>query len=233
MSQRNLTTRIHRANRRKTLHRFSGITTRNPVFVEGLLLAPVIVASTSLKNAVALSITLMVVTLPSIVLASMVKTSLPHWLRVPMYALMASLMLIPAALLVTPIAPTIFDSMGMYFSLMIFNSVLFTRAERCAVKTTPPEALLDSACYCIGFAFAILPIAAIREILASNSIWGIPLEFSFKIGAVILPFAGFMLVGMFSAGTRYIKELIFKLIARRRRIKAPTAVISVGTEGGA
>lgn len=233
MSQRNIETRIHRANRRKTLHRFSGIASRNPVFVEGLLLAPVIVASTSLKTAAALSITLAVVTLPTMVVAAMIKTSLPQWLRVPIYTVTAALMLVPATMLVTPIAPTIFDSMGMYFALMIFNSILFTRAERFAIKANPPQALLDGACYCVGFALAIFPVALIREVLAYNSVWGIPFASSLKIGAVVLPFAGFMLVGMLSACGRYIKMLVIKQRVSRRRVKAPVVVVQNTADGGA
>ncbi|MEG1953882.1 MAG: Rnf-Nqr domain containing protein [Hydrogenoanaerobacterium sp.] len=233
MSQRNMLTRIRRANRRKALHKFSGIASRNPVLVEGLLLAPVVVATTSLKNAVALSITLAVVTLPTIVLAAMIKTKLPHWLRVPIYAVAASLLLIPAAMLVTPIAPTIFDSMGMYFSLMIFNSVLFTRSERYAVKVDPPQALLDGACYCFGFFIASVPIAALREFLGSNTIWGFPVAIPFKISAIMLPFAGFMLVGMFAAGSRYCRTLILKIKAKRRRVKTPVIALYPSSEGGA
>lgn len=204
---------------------------RNPVLVGGLLLAPVVVASISLKNAAALSLTLMIVTIPTMLVASALKTMLPQWLRVPFYTLVASLLLIPAAWLVTPIAPTIFDSMGMYFSLMVFNSVLFTRSEKFAIKKNLLETLLDGLCYCGGFAAVILAIAAVRELLASNSLWGIPIALPFKISAVVLPFAGFLLVGIFAAGARFLRELARKLMTHHRRSKLPVgAMVAVAEE---
>jgi len=195
------------------------------------LLAPVVVASTSLKNAVALSITLAIVTIPTMVVASFVKTAVPQWLRIPMYTLIASLFLIPAAMLVAPIAPTIFDSMGMYFSLMIFNSVLFSRCEKFAIKKSPIEALVDGACYCTGFAFAIVMISAVRELLYANTLWGLPVPLPFKITAAVLPFAGFMLVAMFAAVGRYLRELAYKIANKRRmRTKQPIIGLPVGEE---
>ncbi len=189
----------------------------------GLLLAPVVVASTSLKSAVALSITMAVVTIPTMAVASLVKTRLPLWLRIPMYTLIASLLLIPAGMLVVPIASTIFDSMGMYFSLMIFNSVLFTRAEKLAIKSSPGAALLDGACYSLGFALAISLIAAVRELLASNTLWGVPINLPFKVSALALPFAGFLLVGMFAAIGRFFRELAARQALKRRRHRLATA----------
>lgn len=196
------------------------------MLVGGLLIAPVVVASTSLKNGVALSITMLLVTLPSILAAALVRERLPLWLRIPMYVFIASFMLIPAAKLVGLIAPNIFDSMGMYFSLMIFNSVMFHRTEKFAIKNPLPHALLDGLSYCIGFAFAICLIASVRELLASNTLWGVPVDLPLKLSSVTLPFAGFMLLAVFAALGRWLRDRVMRLEAflRARRLAAEKEV---------
>lgn len=195
-----------------------------------MLLAPVVVASTSVKTAVALSVTLAIVTIPTMFIASFIKNAIPKWLRIPVYSLIASLLLIPSALIVSPISPTIFDSMGMYFSLMVFNSVLFSRCEKIAVKKSHLEVVADGAIYCIGFAVAILLISAVRELLYANTLWGLPVPLPFKISAAVLPFAGFMLVGMFSAICSFLREFIRKLVEKHRMRAKQSAMALVGEE---
>lgn len=216
--------RKSRSGRKKILPWFNGILTRNPILVSGMLIAPVVVASTSLKNAAALSITLAVVTIPTMLVASIVKTRLPHWLRIPMYALVAALLLIPATFLVTPIAPNIFDSMGMYFILMVFNSILFTRSEKFALKHSVLRTLLDGVCYSLGFALAIGAISAVRELLVANTLWGVPIELPFKISAVGLPFAGFLLVAMFAGVGRYTRDMVLRLVCAVREFRRKHAL---------
>lgn len=209
MSRRNALNRYgsHKKNPRK----FTGLFFRNPVLVGGLLLAPAVVAAFSLKNALALSLTLAVVTLPTLAVASVVRKSVQPWLRIPLYSLLAAALLVPAYFVVAPIAPTIFDSIGMYFSLMAMNSVLYIRAEKFAVHNTIGAAVFDGLSYCCGFAVAALLIGGIRELLAYNTLWGISVSFPFKMSGAELPFMGFLLVGMLAAIGRYFRTALVRV----------------------
>ena len=103
------------------------ILSQNPVLVTGLALAPAVVGSFTAKNGLGLSLVFAMVTIPVLVLASAlgyVKEKMPAFTRVICYVLLASLMLIPARALAGKIATNLFDSLGMYFSMIAVNTVL-------------------------------------------------------------------------------------------------------------
>ena len=240
MNPRNAMPHGRYESRKKISHKYRGLISRNPVLVGGLLLAPAVVAAFSLKNAVALSLTLILVTLPTLIVASLVRRRVPAWLRIPIYSVTAAFMLIPAHFVVSPIDPTIFDSMGMYFSLMAFNSILYLRAEQFANRNPIGSALLDGLSYCGGFALAICLIAALRELLAYNTLWGISVGLPFRITPVELPFAGFLIIGMMAAMGRYFRATFGRLsrraqqraLQRRTQLALPTAPRRDSTEAG-
>lgn len=59
--------------------------------------------------------------------------------------LVAALMLIPTRLLAGGIAPNLFDSLGMYFSVVALNTVWIVRAPLCQEKK-PQWALWEGVC---------------------------------------------------------------------------------------
>ena len=68
-----------------------GFIINNPVLSRGLGLASVVVASATLKNAVALSIAFFVVVIPTLFVASLMKDRLQSWIRAFIYAFIASM----------------------------------------------------------------------------------------------------------------------------------------------
>ena len=73
--------RSHLKKSREKMRLFEGMTYRNPVLICGFALAPAIMVTTSLKNAVAMTLAFFVVTVPTLVAASFIKNSVPRWLR--------------------------------------------------------------------------------------------------------------------------------------------------------
>ena len=199
-----------------TKEKFSAVTSgaekvfsSNPVLVSGLVLGPVVMCASSLKNAAALSIAFALIIIPVLLFASTAGRALPAPARIPAYVLLAAAMLIPIEMLVSYISPIIFDALGIYLPLLAVNSVVVAYTGRAAEKEGPAAALMDGVFFSLGFALAVGLLGLVREFLGSGSLWGVAVS-DFKASAALLPFSGFILLGFMAAAIQGIKGLVKK-----------------------
>lgn len=197
---------------RNKMRLIEGMSYRNPILICGFALAPAIMITTSLKNSVAMTLAFLVVTLPTLLAASFLRSRVPQWLRTVLYALIASAFYIPALLAVRQVHPLGVDLMGIYLPLVVINSVVLSRAERFARRNKPQWALIDGLCYTVGFGFVLCVMGVIREMIGAGSVWGVPLGLDQRTPAVLLPFAGFILVAFLAAGAQFVNRQLRKRI---------------------
>ena len=177
----------------------------NPVLITGLALAPVIMGGFTVKNGMGLSLVFAMVTIPVLVLSSflgMLPEKIPQYVRTIACAVLAALMLIPARLLAGGIAPNLFDSLGMYFSMMALNTVWLVCAPSCQ-KKKPQWALWDGVCHSLGFFVCTLLISLVREFLAYGTFWGGATALPVKFPPAAYAFGGFIIVGSAAAALRW------------------------------
>ncbi|WP_040197820.1 Rnf-Nqr domain containing protein [Candidatus Soleaferrea massiliensis] len=190
-----------------------GLLARNPVLLGGLVLAPAIVAGTSLKNAVAITTVLAVVTIPTFLLASLLPKKLPKYLGTIICVLLACLFYMPAIYLVKhTLGPAIIDTTGIYLPILVFNGILVDRAQRRSFKWNIPYALVDVLCHVVGFGVIICLFSIFREMLGSGTIWDVQLGIS-TTPALLYPFSGFILLAFAMA----ICKCMNRLMARAGR----------------
>ena len=192
-----------------------GVFQENPVLAFGLALPIVVVASTSLKNGVALSFAMMLSLIPTCWVACVFGPQLPEMARTPVYAIVTMAAVQLSALFIRYLSPSIFDSMGVYFPILAVNSLMISRTSQYAPKVKPQYAILDGLLQSLGFAVLVLPVSAFRELFGSRSLWGIPVSVPFASSGVLLPFFGFILVGFLSAFFRYFDRIIKQLLIVR------------------
>ena len=192
---------------------------KNPVWVTGLALAPAVVGSFTVKNGVGLSLVFGMVTIPVLVVSSflgMLPKKVPQYARTAICAVVAALMLIPTRLLAGGIAPNLFDSLGMYFSVVALNTVWIVRAPLCQEKK-PQWALWEGVCQTVGFSICVLVVSALREWLAYGTFGGNSTALSVKFPAVAYAFAGFITVGVTAAVLRWCFDRSRDVVALVRR----------------
>lgn len=187
----------------------SGILSNNPILMQGLVLAPAVVASTTLKNGLALCICAFVVFLPTLFVVSFIKgkNQIPHFLRMFFYALLSSVFFIPAAFLTKAVFPSSVDMLGIYMPLLVVNTIVIARAEAVAVRSRPLVAVGDAFFHMIGFAVPVLLAAGIREYFSSGTLYGVLIDLNSRnLTQVNLPFVGFILFGLMAAGAQLISQ---------------------------
>ena len=183
--------------------------TKNPVLVLGLVIGQLAAGVSNLQNAAALSVTYFFVVSGVLVFASLFGKKLPGWLKVVLYAIVGSLMLVPSYFISAGISATIFDSVGIYPALLAVSTVPIVYSEKIAENKKPLSALVNGICIAFGFAITAFILGAAREILGSGSLFG------FKVvkpvfPAAKLPFWGFIFLGFMAALVNFIKEFIKK-----------------------
>ena len=95
-------------------------------------------------------------------------------------------------------------------------------------------AIRDAVMTCLGFALVCCSVGALREILASQTIWDKPFElYSIKLIGVEMPFFGFIMIGFVSALFRSIDRTALRAIisAPSYEPKKKAVKESVGDKG--
>lgn len=177
-----------------------GLLLKNTVLEKGLVVAPVVVVSNSLKNAVVLSLVFGLITFFTVLAVSFVPKRIPHTIRVIISVLLAAVLYIPIAMLVDLWFPGSSYQIGVFVPLMITNSLVVWRSESRFHKEGRSRMIGDLICHILGFFVVIAVVGAVRELWGAGTLWGNPMSFAqYPVTGILLPFAGFVLVGFLAA----------------------------------
>ncbi|MEG0570486.1 MAG: Rnf-Nqr domain containing protein [Oscillospiraceae bacterium] len=188
------------------LDRFNGLLFGNTILERGLVLAPVIVATTTYKNALILGIAFFMITFTTVLLSSFVPRKVPYTVRVILYTLLACALFIPTAMLMDKVFPESIFKLGVFLPLLVANSLIVVKSESRFHKHKKREMVLDLFCHCVGFFIVILLVGAIREILGAGTIMGHSFNFGFTVPGILYPFGGFIIVSFLAALMQKIKN---------------------------
>ena len=64
---------------------------------------------------------------------------------------------------------------------------------------------VDVACHAAGFFIAIVLVGLIREVLGSGTVFGVTVNPFFTASAVLMPFSGFIIIGLLAAVSKRIR----------------------------
>lgn len=209
-------------------HRFlqatEGLFKNNPILVCGLALPFAVAPTTSLNSGVALCIAMLITYLPVVVIAAILGKKVPLWLRVVLYPILAAALLIPARMAIRAISPTIFDSLGIYFSLLATSTMLTAGVERSVKLGKVGASVAHGICCSVGFCLVILLMSLFREMYGSGLILGIPIKSIVnKTPSFLLVSFGFILLGLISAFFRILNRAIVSILMQIGKIEKSLA----------
>ena len=174
-----------------------GIIKQNPVLMSGLFAVPVIGAATSWDNALAVCYVFSIVTLVSVVLCRLLPKKIAFAVRIVLYALIASVVYVPAAYTAQLIFPAVMtENIGLYLAVIVANPLILTKTESRFFLRTPLQMVKDIAGFIIGFDLSCLLVGVIRDILTNNIIGNTIVPLSFQMPSMNSVYGGFILVGV-------------------------------------
>ncbi len=146
-----------------------GVVRENPVWVQMLGLCPAMAVTTSVANGLGLAIATLFVLVGSNVTASAIP--IPERARLPALVFIIASFTTTIVLLLEAFAFTLYERIALYVQIIVTNCVILARADGYARQKPPHLALLDALGAGLGFAFALLALSALREVLGSGTLF--------------------------------------------------------------
>ncbi|HIX12212.1 MAG TPA: electron transporter RnfE [Candidatus Anaerofilum faecale] len=181
----------------------------NPVVMNGVGLAPLVIAATTGLNALMLSVAVLLMITPTRVLSALVC----RWVRFRalVYCLSAAVVYIGAYYCMQAWFSVEVTYLGMYLPLLVVEPIVIRRYEQPApekISSALKKGLLNTA----GYVLVILLVGMLRELLAQGALFGQPLFDGSILPLSQLAAGGFIVVGVLCAVWRGAVNLVKKRV---------------------
>ena len=190
-----------------TLKAVKKLICENPILISGLSLGPVVANSQSLKAGVSLSVAFAIIIVPVLVLFAVNPIKIPKSIRVILCALLSCLFFFPAFWFAKNIFPEGSDKGGVFLPLMGVNPIITAHSGEAVRSKRPLRSLIDGLITTVGFSLVMIFVSAIREVFGKGTIWDKPIGSMEGNISFLLPFMGFIIVGLLAAGARRLSML--------------------------
>ena len=198
-----------------------GLIKENPVLVLVLGTCPTLATSTSVTNALGMGAAATIVLLCSNIVISALRKAIPDKVRIPCYIVLIAGFVTMVQMLVKAFAPALDESLGIFLPLIVVHCIILGRAEAFAGKNSVPASFLDGLGMGIGFTFALVVMATIREVFGAGtfldgidsltklfgatSFTGFTI-FSEPVGLLVMAPGGFLVFGLVMALANKVAE---------------------------
>ena len=192
----------------------------NPVVMQGMGLAPLVVLATTAHNGVMLAAAVTLLLVPSRVLACLLSRLFPLNSENPapeelqkkllpralVYSLSASVVYLAAYPILNAMFGTSLLTLGIYLPLLVVEPLLTYRFGR--VQETMRKAVSKGLRITVGYALILFIVGCLREWLALGSVFGIQLSRS-VLSMASMPAGGFIVLGVVCA--------VWRALARKHK----------------
>lgn len=185
-----------------------GFIKENPVLVLLLGMCPSLATTTSVINAVGMGLSATAVLICSNAVISALRKLIPQKVRIAAYIAIIAAFVTIVEMLLNAYLPALSEALGVFIPLIVVNCIILARAEAFASKNGVLSSIVDGLSMGLGFTFALIIIATVREILGAGTWCGLPVFTSGYQPAImfILPAGGFLTLGIILGVINLIKE---------------------------
>ncbi len=178
-----------------------GILKENPTLVMLLGMCPTLAVTTQAMNGIGMGLATTFVLLGSNVVISLLRKVIPDKVRIPAFIVIIASFVTLIGFLLEGFVPALYDSLGIYLTLITVNCIIFGRAEMFASKNGVIASACDAIGMGIGFTLALFLMGSIREIIGAGKWMGmsIPVLSENPMLLFIMPAGGFFTLGVIIA----------------------------------
>ena len=190
----------YKAENMDRLARRDRILLNNPVVMQGLGLAPLVVAATTTRNAWMLSVAVALLLVPVRLLAGSFcrATKLEFRWRGMAYCLISGALYILVYQIMNYLFGVDLLLLGLYLPLLVAEPLIIKRNER-PQKERVRTALRKGVLTTLGYVLMLMLLGSVRELLALGTIAGNPVLKAHFLPMAALPSGGFILLGVVCA----------------------------------
>jgi len=176
----------------------------NPIALQILGICSALAVTSSLKVALVMSLSVIVVTAFSNLLISIIRSQIPGSIRIIVQMVIIASLVIVVDQFLKAYAFEISKQLSVFVGLIITNCIVMGRAEAFAMKNPPMPSFIDGIANGLGYSFVLMTIGFVRELFGSGKLFGIevlPLVqdggWYVPNGMLLLPPSAFFLIGFF------------------------------------
>ena len=183
---------------------FGPVLANNPIALQVLGICSALAVTSSLKNALIMSIALTLVTAFSSFFISLIRNQIPSSVRIIVQMTIIASQVIVVDQVLQAFSYATAKELSVFVGLIITNCIVMGRAEAYAMKSPPLMSFLDGIGNGLGYSVVLLTVGFIRELFGKGSLFGvdiIPLVqdggWYQPMGLLILPPSAFFIIGLF------------------------------------
>ena len=182
---------------------FGPVVDNNPIALQVLGVCSALAVTSSMANALVMTIAVVLVTAFSNLFISIIRNQIPSSVRIIVQmAIIASLVIVVDQVL-KAFSYQLSKELSVFIGLIITNCIVMGRAEAFAMKEKPGISFLDGIGNGLGYGAVLMIVAFFRELFGFGTIFGIEV---FKLvqndgwyqgnGLLVLPFSSFFVIGL-------------------------------------
>ena len=192
---------------------FGPVFANNPIALQVLGICSALAVTSSLKNALIMSIALTLVTAFSSFFISCIRNQIPSSVRIIVQMTIIASLVIVVDQVLQAFSYATAKELSVFVGLIITNCIVMGRAEAYAMKSPQVMSFLDGIGNGLGYSVVLLTVGFIRELFGKGSLFGvdiIPLVqnggWYQPMGLLILPPSAFFIIGLFIWVLRTVKK---------------------------
>jgi Na+-transporting NADH:ubiquinone oxidoreductase subunit D len=182
---------------------FSPILNRNPIALLVLGICSALAVTGQLATAFVMSVCVMAVTACSSLIISLIRNRIPSTIRIGVQIMIIATLVILIDQILKAYFFSLSKQLSIYVGLIITNCIVMGRAEGFAMSNPPFASFLDGIGNGLGYGFALMFTAFIRELFGSGTLFGyqiLPLTtqngWYERNGLLLLPASAFFIIAL-------------------------------------
>ncbi|MBE6662769.1 MAG: electron transport complex subunit E [Ruminococcaceae bacterium] len=187
-----------------------GILDNNPVLVQLLGMCPVLATTTSVENALGMGAAATAVLICSNIFISLLRKFIPSQVRIAAFIVIISGFVTAVELIMRAYFYSLYQALGLFIPLIVVNCIILARAEAFASRNKVLPSAMDGIAMGLGFTFALVIVATIREVVGAGTFMGIDIfggHYS-PVMIMVSPPGAFLTLGLVIAVVQKIRNTI-------------------------
>ena len=170
----------------------------NPITVQVLGICSALAVTVAVKNALVMSIAVMVVTGFANLIISLLRNTIPNRVRMIVQLVVIASLVSIVEMILHAFQYDVYKQMSVYIGLIITNCIIMGRLEAFAIANKPWQSLLDGIGNGVGYGAILVTVALFREVFGKGTIMGYKVLPSWyePNGLMLIPAAAIFLIGI-------------------------------------
>lgn len=144
----------------------------NPVVVQVLGICSALAVTVELKPAIVMGLSVTIIVALANVIISLLRNTIPNSVRIIVQLVVVAAVVTVVSEFLKAFAYDVSVQLSVYIGLIITNCILMGRLEAFAMSNKPWDSFLDGLGNGIGYAWILIAVAVVRELLGSGKLFG-------------------------------------------------------------